>query len=300
MSIELGQRWELRKKILTGVTILGDCVGSTLGPKGQNVLIHKKDKTPFITKDGVTVAANISLEDPFMNSAAEIVKQVSAKTNIEAGDGTTTSTVLACSIFRESLAKLEETGITPVELKRGLDTCLSEALNAVTEVSREVSSLDEIEQVATISANNDSVIGKIIATAVDRVGHAGSIAVEEGRSMETTLELVEGFNFDSGYAATAFITDDRRKNIKYEQAMFLVTDEKITNVEQILPALELAARESRPLIIIAEEVDGQALAALIMNTVRGSMKVAAVKAPRYGEEREKILDDLASRQVQPS
>tara|TARA_B100001564_G_scaffold243906_1_gene206744 strand:- start:6793 stop:8361 length:1569 start_codon:yes stop_codon:yes gene_type:complete len=292
MTTQLSHGPELRNKVLDGVNTLADYVATTLGPKGQNVLIHQKDRRPFITKDGVTVASNVSFEDPHMNAGAEVVKQVSAMTNSEAGDGTTTSTVLAREILIQANKHISS-GTSPIEIKRGLDHCLEEAIQVIEEMSEPISSADDVRHIATISANNDDTIGSLVATAVDEVGKNGTVTIEEARSLETTLDLVEGFRFDSGFAATAFITDERRGVCRYESPMFFITDSKIEQVNQILPALEIAARENRPFVIIAEEVEGQALAALIMNTMRGSMKVAAVKAPRYGEERRAIMSDLA-------
>lgn len=292
MTTQLSHGTELRNKILDGVNTLADYVATTLGPKGQNVLIHQPDRRPFVTKDGVTVAQNISFEDPHMNAGAEIVKQVSAMTNSEAGDGTTTSTVLAREILNQA-HKYISSGTAPIEIKRGLEQCLACAFEKISEMSKPISSEEDIKHIAAISANNDTTIGDLVATAVTMVGKNGSITIEDARSLDTTLDLVEGFRFESGYAATAFITDERRGTCFYENPLFLITDSKIDQVNQILPALEIAARESRPFVIVAEEVEGQALAALIMNTIRGSMKVAAVKAPRYGEERRSIMSDLA-------
>ncbi len=292
MTTQLSHGTELRNKVLEGVNTLADYVATTLGPKGQNVLIHKKDSRPFVTKDGVTVAQNINFEDPHMNSGAEVVKQVSAMTNVEAGDGTTTSTVLARELLVQSNRHISS-GVSPIEIKRGLEMCLQQALDKIVDIAEPISSADDVRNIATISANNDATIGNLVATAVDKVGKNGTVTIEEARSLETSLDLVEGFRFDSGYTATAFVTDERRATCRYENPMFLITDYKIDQVNQILPALEIAARESRPLVILAEEVEGQALAALIMNTMRGSMKVAAVKAPRYGEERRAIMSDLA-------
>tara|TARA_Y100001938_G_scaffold150717_1_gene243019 strand:+ start:1477 stop:3045 length:1569 start_codon:yes stop_codon:yes gene_type:complete len=293
MTTQLSHGTELRNKVLDGVNTLADYVATTLGPKGQNVLIHQKDRRPFVTKDGVTVAQNVSFEDPHMNAGAEVVKQVSSMTNAEAGDGTTTSTVLAREILNQA-NKYIASGTSPIEIRRGLEQCLDEAIGVIEEISEPISSADDVKHIATISANNDEVIGNLVATAVDKVGKNGSITIEAARSLETSLDLVEGFRFDSGYAATAFITDERRAVCHYEQPMFLITDSKIEQVSQILPALEIAARESRPFVIVAEEIEGQALAALIMNTMRGSMKVAAIKAPRYGEERRAIMSDLST------
>jgi len=292
MTTQLSHGPELRNKVLDGVNTLADYVATTLGPKGQNVLIHQKDRRPFVTKDGVTVAQHVNFEDPHMNAGAEVVKQVSSMTNAEAGDGTTTSTVLAREILNQA-NKYIASGTSPIEIKRGLELCLSEATEIIKEIAQPISSAEDVKHIATISANNDETIGTLVATAVDKVGKNGTVTIEEARSLETSLDLVEGFRFDSGYAATAFITDERRGTCRYETPMFLITDEKVSQVNQILPALEIAARENRPFIIVAEEVEGQALAALIMNTMRGSMKVAAVKAPRYGEERRAIMSDLA-------
>jgi len=292
MITQLSHGTELRNKVLEGVNILADYVAATLGPKGQNVLIHQKDRKPFATKDGVTVAQNISFEDPHMNSGAEVVKEVSSRTNTEAGDGTTTSTVLAREMLFQANKHIAS-GVAPIEIKRGLDLCLAHALEELSTVASPISSEDDIKHIATISANNDSTIGSLVAAAVSKVGKNGSVKIEPARSEMTTLDLVEGFRFDSGFVAKAFITDDRKNTCAYEDPLFLVTDLKIDQVNQILPALEIAAREGRPFVIVADEIEGQALAALIMNTVRGSMKVAAVKAPRYGEERRSILSDIA-------
>ena len=292
MTTQLSHGTELRNKVLDGVNTLADYVATTLGPKGQNVLIHQKDRNPFVTKDGVTVAQNVNFEDPHMNAGAEVVKQVSAMTNAEAGDGTTTSTVLAREILVQANKHISS-GTSPIEIKRGLEQCLDEAVQVIEDIAEPISSAEDVKHIATISANNDEIIGTLVATAVDKVGKNGSITIEEARSLETSLDLVEGFRFDSGFAATAFVTDDRRSVCRYENPMFFITDTKVDQVNQILPALEIAARENRPFIIVAEEVEGQALAALIMNTMRGSMKVAAVKAPRYGEERRAIMSDLA-------
>ena len=292
MTTQLSHGTDLRTRVLEGVNTLADYVATTLGPKGQNVLIHQKGKQPFVTKDGVTVAHNINFEDPHVNAGAEIVKQASAKTNAEAGDGTTTSTILTREILAQAHRHIAS-GTSPIEIKRGLEQCLLEAIPVIHDIAKPISSESDVQHVATISANNDRTIGELVATAVDRVGKDGSITIEPSRSMETSLDLVEGFRFDSGYVATAFVTDERRGVCRYDNPMFLLTDYKVDQVSQILPALEIAAREGRPLVILADEIEGQALAALIMNTMRGSMKVAAVKAPRYGEERRDIMSDLA-------
>ena len=282
----------LHEKILKGVNTLADNVASTLGPKGRNVILQKNGGNPVVTKDGVTVANFVELEDPIENVGAQIIKQAASYTNTNAGDGTTTSTVLA----REMLNKAQRylaAGSSPIELKRGIDKAVTAIVDKLADLSRPVESDEDIKHIATISANGDTSIGDMIAMAVDKVGANGAITVEEGKTMETNLDIVEGFRFDSGYFAKAFVTDERRQAVVYDDALVLVTNYKVELVEDILPVLELVAREGRPFIIVAEEVEGQALAALIMNTMRGSMKVAAVKAPRYGQERRAIMEDLS-------
>ena len=286
---------DLSEKLLSGVRRLSDAVGSTLGPRGRNVLIKEENKPPFITKDGVTVATHFSLEDPLENAAADIVKQVSRRTNAEAGDGTTTSTILTRALYEGAISVLEaDPTLSPIQLSRGLTKVLDRVLSSALTRVREIESLDDIRHIATISSNNDEMIGELIATAVDKVGHEGSVTIEESRTSETTLDLVEGFKMNSGYASSSFITDERKRILHYENPMFLITDSKVESIDQVLPSLEIAARESRPFIVVCEEIEGQALAAMIMNSVRGTMKVAAIKAPAYGEERRQILEDLAS------
>jgi len=292
MTKELNSGADLRQLIVDGVNILADNVATTLGPKGRNVIIQTTNGNPIITKDGVTVAQFLDLENPFKNAAVQVVKQASAQTNSDAGDGTTTSTVLSRALLLEAQEHLSN-GACPVDLKRGMDLVTSAVVEDLKSNSRPVMSEEDVRHIATISANGDETIGTLVSTAADRVGKNGSITIEEARSNDTTLDLVEGFRLDSGYAANAFITDERRGVVKYEDPMFLITDSKIETVDQILPSLEIAARESRPFIIVADEIEGQALAALIMNAVRGTMKVAAVKSPRYGEERRGIMSDLA-------
>ena len=282
----------LQQKILKGVNLLADNVASTLGPRGRNVILHHPEQNPVITKDGVTVAKFIQLEDPFENVGAQIIKQAADQTNTEAGDGTTTSVVLARAILKEA-QKYLMAGAAPIELKRGMDKAVTAIVENLKEMATPIMSVDDIAHVAKISANNDEVIGNLIAKAVDLAGKDGAITIEEARSQETSLDIAEGFRFDSGYLATAFITDEKRGLVKYDDALFLVTDEKVESVEDMMPALEIAARESRPFVIIAENIEGQALAALIMNAMRGTLRVVAVKAPRYGEERRNILKDLA-------
>ena len=292
MSRAYDNKQDLQQKIMRGANLLADNVASTLGPKGRNVLLKEKGKEPFITKDGVTVARFVALEDPFENAGAEIIRQAATQTNDDAGDGTTTSTVLARAILRES-QKFIASGVSPIELQRGIDIAVKEVISNLMELAQPVTTAADIEHVASISANNDPAIGKLIAMAVDRVGQDGSITIEESRSLETLLDVTEGFRFDSGYCAGAFVTDDRRSVMHFDEPLLLVTDHKISSVEQILPVLEMVARENRPLVIIGEEVEGQALAAMIMNAMRGTLKVAGIKAPMYGEERRNTLDDLA-------
>lgn len=292
MSKHFSSKYELYNKISNGVNTLADNVSSTLGPRGRNVILQEKGKMPIITKDGVTVAKFVDLEDPVENAGAQIVKQASAKTNADAGDGTTTSTVLTRAIFNESREHIEN-GVSPTEIKRGIDKAVREVVERLHVRSRPVSSSEDISHIASISANNDKQIGELIALAVDKVGKDGAITIEEANSLDTTLDLAEGFRFDSGYAAGAFVNNKRRGTVRHENVLILIADEKIEKVDQILPALEIAARESKPLLVVANEIEGQALAALIMNTVRGSMNVVAVKAPRYGETRRNIMSDLA-------
>lgn len=282
----------LQNDILDGVNILADAVSSTLGPRGRNVILKEKGKVPIITKDGVSVANHLSVDHPIQNLGIEIVKQASQQTASQAGDGTTTSIVLARALLREA-QKYIISGVSPVEIKRGMDKALVSIVDRLSEIAVPISSEEDIEHIASISANNDKSIGKLIATAVDKAGKDGAITIEEARSLETSLDIVEGFRFDSGYLATAFINDEKRGVVKYEEPFILVTDHKFDSVQDMLPVLELIAREGKPFVIVAEEIEGQALAALIMNAMRGTMKVAAVKAPRYGEERRNIMKDLA-------
>jgi len=282
----------LQQKLMKGANKLADNVASTLGPRGRNVLLQEKGKNPFITKDGVTVAAFVSCDDPFENAAVQIIKQAAVETNNTAGDGTTTATVLARAILTES-QRFIAAGTSPTDLQRGINLAVREVITNLKELAIPVTSLEDIEHIATISANNDKSIGKLIALAVDRVGQDGSITIEESRSLETSLDVTEGFRFDGGYCAGAFVTDERRAVMHHDDPLLLVTDYKVTSVEQILPVLEMAAREGRPLIIVAEDIEGQALAAMIMNAMRGTLKVAAIRAPSYGEERRQLLEDLS-------
>ena len=283
----------LSNSISEAVQTLAENVQTTLGPRGRNVILHKKDAAPIITRDGVTISEFIEFEDPFQNSAAQIVKQAARKTAQNAGDGTTTTTVLANAIYQQARRHVLA-GTAPIEIKRGLDKVAAAIVDELEENKRPVESLEDVRHIATISANNDSVIGDIVATAIDKAGNDGSVQIEEARSVDTTVDILEGFRFDSGFVSPAFITNERAGTCNYENALILVADEKIDTVEQIFPVLELVAREGRPLVIVADQIDGQALAALIMNSQRGTMKVVAVKAPRYGEERKNILKDLAA------
>jgi len=292
MTKQYCSQTELHKKILEGVDILADNVASTLGPRGRNVILQQKGKRPITTKDGVTVARFVELDDPMQNVGAQILKQASEQTNSKAGDGTTTSTVLARAILKQAQRYLIA-GVSPIELKRGIDKAVEAVVERLKDMARPITSEEDIAHIATISANGDQTIGKLISMAVDQAGKDGAISIEEARSLETSLDVVEGFIFDSGYLASAFVTDERRGAVVYDDPLLLVTDHKIEHVEDVLPILEIVARESRPFIIVAENVEGQALAALIMNAARGTMKVAAIKAPRYGEERRAMLHDLA-------
>jgi len=292
MSRNYESKEALQRKIIKGANILADNVASTLGPKGRNVLLQENGKPPFITKDGVTVAHFVALDDPFENAGAQVIKQAAIQTNIDAGDGTTTATVLARAILREAQRYILA-GVSPIELQRGLIVAAKEVAQSLKSASRPVKSIEDIRHIATISANNDEKIGQLIASAVDKVGQDGSITIEESRSLETSLDVTEGFRLDAGYCAGAFVTDDRRATMYHDDPLFLVTDHKINAVDQILPILEMVAREGRPLVIIAEDIEGQALAALIMNAMRGTMKIAAIKAPRYGEDRLNTMQDLA-------
>lgn len=283
---------ELQDKVMSGVNKLADYVSATLGPGGRNVILRQKDGTPIITKDGVTVANFVTLEDPFEDAGAKIVQQVSNRTNVECGDGTTTSIVLARELLK-NYNKYAQKQFYPTEIKRGMDAAVVAVTEYLKENAKPVNSLEDIEHIATISANNDVTTGKLVASAVDMAGKNGAVSIEEARSNDTTLEVIEGFIFDSGFASNQFINNERQSTCRFEDSLLFITDHKLEFVEPVLPVLELAARENKPLTIVADEIEGQLLAALIMNTVRGSMKVVAIKAPRYGEERRSILGDLA-------
>lgn len=293
MSKIYSNNQELSTKLLEGVTTLAENVGATLGPKGRNVILQKKGERPIITKDGVTVAQFVDLDDPVANLGAQVIKQAAQVTADEAGDGTTTSTILSHEIFRQASAHLTA-GISPVEIKRGMDKAVTAIASELEKASRPIETLDDIRHIATISANGDKHLGNLISEAVDKAGKDGAITIEPANSSTTSLELIEGFQFDSGYLSPQFVTDKRRWTMRHENALVLVSDTTISAVEQIFPALQIASREGRALVIVAEDVQDQALAALIMNTVRGTMKVAAIRAPGYGEERRACLEDLAS------
>jgi chaperonin GroEL len=282
---------ESRQAILRGVNRLADAVKVTLGPKGRNVVLDKKFGSPIITKDGVTVAKEIDLKDPLENMGAQMVREVASKTSDVAGDGTTTATVLAQAIYREG-AKNVTAGANPMDLKRGID----KAVTAVTEELKKLSKPVKgkmIAQVGTISANNDETIGGIIAEAMEKVGKDGVITVEEAKSMETSLEVVEGMQFDRGYLSPYFVTDPERMEAALDNALILIHEKKISSMKDLLPVLEQVAKLGKPLVIIAEDVEGEALATLVVNKLRGTLQVAAVKAPGYGDRRKAMLEDIA-------
>ena len=283
---------EARRKVLSGVNTLADAVKVTLGPKGRNVVIDKSFGSPTITKDGVSVAKEVEVEDKFENMGAQMVKEVASQTSDHAGDGTTTATVLAQSIYREG-AKLVAAGHNPMELKKGIDRAVKTVVEELSKVSRPTKDREEIAQVGTISANNDPEIGKILADAMDKVGRDGVITVDEAKSMETTLDVVEGMQFDRGYLSPYFVTDSERMEAVLEDAYILLHEKKISNMKDLLPILEKIAQSSKPFVIIAEDIDGEALATLVVNRLRGTLKCAAVKAPGFGDRRKAMLEDIA-------
>ena len=283
---------DARLELMKGVEQLSDAVKSTLGPKGRTVVIEKSFGGPHITKDGVTVAKEIELEDPIQNAGAQMVKEAASKTNDEAGDGTTTSTVLAHAILKEGYKKIAN-GANPIELKRGIDKTVSKVVEYLKHESRPVSGNDEIAQVGTISANNDASIGKMIAEAMDKVGQNGVITVEEGKTAETQLDVVEGMRFDRGYASPYFVTNSEKMTAELDDPFILLYDRKISNMKDILPLLEQTMGMDRTMLIIAEDVDGEALSTLVVNKVRGTLKVATVKAPGFGAKRIEQLEDMA-------
>jgi chaperonin GroEL len=281
-----------RKMILNGVDALANAVKVTLGPKGRNVVIEKSFGSPVVTKDGVTVAKEIELENKFENMGAQMVREVASKTSDTAGDGTTTATVLAQAIFREG-AKLVAAGHNPMELKRGIDTAVSAVVGELKRIAVQTRESDRIAQVGTISANGDQTIGKLIADAMDKVGKEGVITVEEAKSAETTLDVVEGMQFDRGYLSPYFVTDSERMEAILEDAYILISEKKISNMKDLLPVLEAIARQQKPLLIIAEDVEGEALATLVVNKLRGTLHCCAVKAPGFGDRRKEMLKDIA-------
>lgn len=283
---------EARNSILKGVDQLANAVKATLGPRGRNVLIEKMFGAPVVTKDGVTVAKEIELEDKYENMGAQMVKEVASKTSDVAGDGTTTATVLAQGIFREGI-KLVAAGHDPMKLKRGIEKAVEVVVNDIKKLSKQVKGRKEIAQVATVSANGDATIGNIIADAMEKVGKDGVITVEEGRSLETTMEVVEGMQFDRGYLSPYFITEPEKMKVELDDVLVLLYDKKISNMKDILPLLEEVARTQRPILFIAEDVEGEALATLVVNKLRGTLKCAAVKAPGFGDRRKAMLEDIA-------
>ena len=283
---------EARKKMLSGVEQIAQAVKVTLGPCGRLVMLDKKFGAPTITKDGVSVAKEVELKDPFENMGAQLVKEVSSKTNDVAGDGTTTATVLAYAIVREGL-KAVSAGMTPIEIKRGIDKAVAIAVKNIKENSRAVNGSQDITHVATISANNDPEIGKILADAIEKVGKDGVITVEESKNMDTTVKTVEGMQFDRGYISSYFVTDRERMEVNYNDAYILIHDKKISTMKDLLPLLEKVAQTGKPLVIICEDMDGEALATLVLNAIRGTLKCVAVKAPGFGDRRKEMLQDIA-------
>lgn len=281
-----------RHAILSGVEKLSRAVKVTLGPKGRNVLLEKKWGSPTITKDGVTVAKEIELPDRFENIGAQLIREVASKTSDVAGDGTTTATLLAEAIYREGLKNVTA-GANPMSLKRGIDAAVTAVVEELKSLSRDVSGKENIKQVAAISANNDDMIGDIIADAMDKAGKDGTISVEEAKSMETTLDVVEGMQFDRGYLSPYFVTDPENMEVVLEKALILIHEKKISSMKDLLPILEKVAQLSKPLLIIAEDIEGEALATLVVNKMRGMLQVAAVKAPGYGDRRKAMLGDIA-------
>ena len=282
---------QAREKMLKGVNVLADAVKVTLGPKGRNVVLDKSFGSPTVTKDGVTVAKEITLEDKFENMGAQMVKEVASKTSDVAGDGTTTATVLAQALYAEG-QKLVAAGTNPMALKRGLDKGAAAVVAELKKMSKAIKGKNEIVQVGSISANNDEMVGKLISEAMDKVGKEGVITVEEAKSMETTLEVVEGMQFDRGYVSPYFVTDPEKMEAHLEDPYLLVFEKKISSMKDLVPILESVAQSGKPLLIIAEDIEGEALATLIVNKLRGTLKAAAVKAPGFGDRRKAMLEDI--------
>ena len=281
-----------REAMLRGVNTLADAVKVTLGPKGRNVIIEKSFGAPAITKDGVTVAKEIELEDKFENMGAQMVREVASKTSDVAGDGTTTATLLAQAIYQEG-SKLVAAGVNPMALKRGVDKAVATVVAELKKISKPTKDQKEIAQVGTISANNDSTIGNIIADAMSKVGKEGVITVEEAKGMETSLEVVEGMQFDRGYISPYFVTNPEKMDVSLEEPVILIHEKKVSAMKDLLPILEQIAKMGKPLLIIAEDVEGEALATLVVNKLRGTLQVAAVKAPGFGDRRKAMLEDIA-------
>ncbi|MCH5295163.1 MAG: chaperonin GroEL [Treponema sp.] len=292
MAKQLIYNEEARKKMLGGVEQIAQAVKVTLGPCGRLVMLDKKYGAPTITKDGVSVAKEVELKDPYENMGAQLVKEVASKTNDVAGDGTTTATVLAYAIVREGL-KAVSAGMTPIEIKRGIDKAVALAIAEINKNSRAVKGNEDITHVATISANNDPEIGGILAEAIEKVGKDGVITVEESKNMDTTVKTVEGMQFDRGYINAYFVTDRERMEVDYSDAYILIHDKKISTMKDILPLLEKVAQTGRPLVIICEDMDGEALTTLVVNSIRGTLKCCAVKAPGFGDRRKEMLQDIA-------
>ncbi|HME73046.1 MAG TPA: chaperonin GroEL [Myxococcota bacterium] len=292
MSKEIRYDQDARAKLLSGVNQLANAVRVTLGPKGRNVVIEKSFGSPTVTKDGVTVAKEIEFEDKFENMGAQMVREVASKTSDVAGDGTTTATVLAQAIFREG-SKMVVAGMNPMELKRGIDKAVSAITEELKKMSKPTRDSSEIAQVGTISANGDVTIGKIIAEAMEKVGKEGVITVEEAKSMETVLDVVEGMQFDRGYLSPYFVTDPEKMEASIEDPLILLHEKKISSMKDLLPLLEQVARQGRPLLIVAEDIEGEALATLVVNKIRGTLAACAVKAPGFGDRRKAMLQDMA-------
>ena len=294
MAKEIKYNAEARELLKEGVDALADAVKVTLGPKGRNVIIDRKFGTPHITKDGVTVAKEVELEEPFANMGAQIVKEVASKTNDDAGDGTTTATVLAQSIIGVGIKNVTA-GANPMDLKRGIDKAVAAVVENLRKQSQKVGDhIEKIEQVATISANNDNTIGSLIAEAMSKVNKEGVITVEEAKGTETTVEVVEGMQFDRGYISAYFVTDTEKMEAQLDKPLILITDKKISTMKEIMGVLEPVAQNGRALVIIAEDVDGEALSSLVVNKLRGTLKIAAVKAPGFGDRRKEMLQDIAT------
>ena len=292
MSKELIFNEDARKSILKGVNILSGAVKVTLGPKGRNVVIDKSFGSPTITKDGVSVAKEIELENKFENMGAQMVKEVASKTNDDAGDGTTTATLLAQAIFREGI-KVVSAGHNPIQVKRGIDKAVNVVVEELKKIGKPINNKSEIAQVGTISANNDKIIGDIIAEAMEKVGREGVITVEESKTADTNLDVVEGMQFDRGYLSPYFITNSERMEASLENAYVLICDKKISSMKDMVGVLEGIAKSGKPLLVIAEDVEGEALATLVVNKLRGTLNVVAVKAPGFGDRRKAMLEDIA-------